>query len=1680
MLLYDDEGFSLSDNIKRRKLYRALHDDDAPLFDASHRPESVIALNFTARHFTQEGATQLEHLDADSRDLLSMLFSAYAFVCGRKKRLTTTSPAALERRRQQQRQRQAPGEGEEGGAAAANNEMIVDETDRQQNYFHGADQVSLTVETLLTADAQGLRVSGYRFQFFDCSTDGGGVDLLTRGLQECLAEAQAMRAEIQAELRNPRAQPGAKKTTGGSTGAAAKTPEVKPHYRYYRMQNYPMFQTLCAAHFAGDDLLWQQAGAVADGRRAYFVDRRAFLAHNQTEESQARTDFETLPQIFQKETAMLYHAESADVVPAQRCLAQYYSENGAAIRDAMTRLSEARDPERLAELLGDEVKDREFRQFPLPSVTYRYDPQFICAEMLPHTPLPHRLGTYLYTSEHRRLVQQRIAASRDDDDMDEEQEDSQRTLTPLGLHDVELEVTPELFHTHSQYCSEEVLQALASGSSGGDASVPENAKASFMSRVRNAVHLALLTVVKSVGEKKAYFVEQTTKRATGSHSTEAAPSAAMQTTEAGALRNSDKRYALDRRVYAVVGRTAAARLKDRQKMLASCNMAYYRQEIGRWRPIAATVENAVKHCRNLKYDPVFLERDIYWVLDSLNEEGFANLDRHYFDPRTGEVRAGALKEYLEAKRLFIEAITAEFFHEFFHNARVSPANAGIRNDLRKSTTVGGARKAHRLGMRLKMLRYDRQVMPFHAYMLWTYAYFTEVCGISRLFKPMNTLFHAKYHHCRTYAPNKRDPKMNVIMLGHGMVGKSHLLASVRLSSPSDVCIGVSHWTNQAFNVDQNVSDICMIQDEMTAKLTGSNAANKNNAGHSDGGQDDAKNNAKERATGHESNTMSFYVDEETGDRRMRVSKAQNQFVMLGASNVAEEEIDPNVKSRFICLSVARSMQESVGDRATDKTRDEIGCDSEIQTEQVEEVREVHRLYFMMECMAKSGIFQNRAYGVNVNAAQIYLKKILDLLASKYAVNTNNIRKRTFIMEMARTLELSKDCWWTLKSPEERELFLDPYTREYIGLNPRVLLDGVGKLLVVGKGAVIMAVTLLSCLWGHEHEDKVLETFAVRKCGLDKLKEASFLHRPREDVGNSNIGATALAHFDRRRRAGDAGAQGDGEFLVDYNYVVLTMQSESDIHAYLAASMGDVCIAASEISHILREYSKQFLLSDGYVLRVVNGRRRLVASGDPEQVIQRKIVDRGKDARTGYASIAIHVGFLRQKLSHLLEDALIEDLTHREYGLVPPVVPVEGEEPPTEEPSQDDDDPELVTVDAEERMAALHARLQRVLVVQKGSASDTPIMKAIREVLEHDILQWSGEQSAADEAEDARVHCDLVTGRDPCFSFVTADAPPPQPIQALYPDLNTEYAQLHGANKELLLVNKLAVLELERKRGCRPFVTFNYNTASAGALSSLGVHSGARGGTALGYEEGGDDDDEDEVALYDQDAEDARTPQQRAAASVERRAVRAREEAAARERQLVIAKARYRMYATEPVFYATVDVDYTECHHHLLLMAYPASVGRSRYGYLRNYEPHMYYNMMRHRDAREARTGEERPLVPLYVDIVAQVATQRKIIEAALDRTPEEERRTYTQLCLANYDAGDLRDLRDQERKYVRRDAEQCEKHARRKAGALACVSQSYRLTALVPNEPPPRTRKSTARPLAEENPGSATKRARHD
>jgi hypothetical protein len=1619
--LFEDEGYDLRSSSCRHIVYKPIPLDQ-PLFDSVKQPNKILSLNLTQKHF-RPGAVKWSDLEPEPLKLVGIWFNSLAFALDKKRRLTITAQEKKKKGEAQRKRKRVDSDAGDGVIEGVDEQSEVLQVEKEEQWIGGREFLTVHIETLFDewdgVGTENFKVSGYRLWVFDGSSDKTGLDLLTKGLQECLLECKQSKNAQEERL-------GAlNKAVGNGNGRKGFTKpvwELAPEFQYTTVYDDSLFINMVSGYCGKDDLLaqetqWDNANMEVEQdddevRAVRFSDNRTFLSYNRTDgnnyENRIGRDSNTLHTLFDKEQAMFYHVEYSKVRREQRSIASYCGQTNYEIESGLEQQHECRNnKDRLMDARTDGFQDKLFNRYPYPSTTYRIDSQDLSHDKIFRLPLPHHIGSYLYTTKDRDGVEERIKNATSEItpkpkrnlfgkvpqqsmiiEGDEEDDDLER-LQPLGIHDTEYEITTDLLNLYSGFLTEEMKRHLNKGTNRG--SIPADLRTSFLSIIKNDIQKELMAIENDLLKKKDYFVEKMGGQVKNKPNptptlNEYNPSIGNNkytcTTYAHLSRNKEKQHGIDRRVFSEIGGDSDAILKEKNKYLSSVNLAYARSIIRKYRPVDATIENALACGGGLMYDPVLMGRNIYQIMAVLNKFGYAAIDRQFYDPKTRKVRRGQLAAYCATKRAYLEAITVEFFEEFRTSTLVSNANVGIRSDLFGG--VDGIQtnpKKRYVGINMPVSKFNIQVRPYHFYKLWVYSYFTEHDGINHYYKTMDVLFHARYHHCRSYPPGCKDPKGNVLLSGQNAGGKSHRLQATKDACPTGVSEGITHLSNQAFNVGQNMDDMLIVNEEVSNKLI-SPATGK--GGSSEAANDDVRNNFKERATGGMTSSLIFETDEVTGQRKARLHKCSCQSVILGATNNDLSESDPNVISRFIVISMPRSKNEIIGNRPIDKDKLEVGKDENKSIVMQEQVREVHRLYYIIECLLNSGVLGNTFFGINIDGGRTYIYKVLDLMYSKYGIQTGDTRKRKHVVEMARCMTISYACWFGLTSPTTRHLFYDPYTKEYIGLNPRVILDGILPYLVMTKDMAINAITSLSCLWGHEYMDKILEHITKNICNLDKLKPSDFLRRPKSDLFGPNSNITATNAFTapfveqnaRGRRGGGGGvddANGIVEMDTDYNYVTISGKTHAKIYELLSNSLGELCVAPNDIGKILKDLAKNTIQTDSYVPVLdpddPNTIEKLVRSKDANRNIPRAIVDLYKSPTTGLYTIAISVAFLKQKLPHILDDEIIEDLSNLAYK-------------PTLQEGSDD-----LNVggggrnkdrDAEE-FGDIRRKIMNAMTIRPGSVSEICAIKAIRDIMENDMLERNPNDTEKDEQANYELYRDVFTGAIPWHIYPTSEHPQSILISSLFPHISDQYAKVAGFNKEVLLVDKISVIELERKKGGMPLVHYNYNTVSPSAQSCLSVYGVIRPKDGVDNSGGYDDDDDDfEVTpLRDEDG--------KASEYV--------------ERGNEVTKNQFHMYSAHPVFKIDRDIDYVSCDAHLRHICYPVKRVKNR---LVNYPPHTYMDLV------DNRRSQKRPvdLVPLYDDVLQRVDATRRIIEAQVGIIAEDTP-LFADLYVANYEKEDL-------------------------------------------------------------------------
>lgn len=362
------------------------------------------------------------------------------------------------------------------------------------------------------------------------------------------------------------------------------------------------------------------------------------------------------------------------------------------------------------------------------------------------------------------------------------------------------------------------------------------------------------------------------------------------------------------------------------------------------------------------------------------------------------------------------SMAIEVWHAFFtSNDDVSFATAGIRDDLLKRNTP--TMKMGDLKCIDHFLKSEGSTASFSftEFTDWV----TAFCGGDTA---IEINYYSKFHHCR-WLEGVCEPKLNCFNVCTSLGKTSLMLRSIHRTCPTGVSqIGHYGQTN-TFNVDRTLDDMLIIVEEAPNFLL--NKRGKN--GHNN--ESDASNMMKCRLTTGVMTVAHFFVDEEENNRRdMKYIKTSVQGNYLMATSNDILSFDKHVISRFLVVH-----------------GNESGKDLKFSDLQLAQHRDLHRVYYIVECMVKSKVIE-----VNTEGAWLSLNEM------QFASS----RKRNNTLEMARILCIASVVWRVMMSPQFAHLQYHPANGQYIGLNVRVIVEGIFPLLIVTQQMVTHALYLL--------------------------------------------------------------------------------------------------------------------------------------------------------------------------------------------------------------------------------------------------------------------------------------------------------------------------------------------------------------------------------------------------------------------------------------------------------------------------------------------------------------------------------------------------------------------------------------------------------------------------------------------
>ena len=1429
-----------------------------------------------------------------------------------------------------------PLDGREPSTAATATDAAVEEL----RYIKGNDSLALFIETLVQVN----RVKGFRLWLFDTDPHESLDPLLSRGLTEAFLESREIADAAQQQLialatggqTNKRGGPGMGSTTAAATTLKHKNAElfeqhtVKREFHYTQFADHTShFMNVTKPYFTGDPCLSlndrdddqvaaryrrllaesgeeaAEADVLQRNEKIYRDDREYMTYDTLTNEAARFTSFTdrhhpcNVATLFSKEAAMINYVCDEGVDPVQCQLSSYCRGGGSMAQpggdfDHLLKNMEDEDQdekqliERLNYAVQTRCSDKAFEQFPLPNITYEYSNFFMSSDFVMRIPLPHRIGSQLYTEADKTMLE-RMLGGEDDVDVEMAEPGGDGGL-PIkdqllfGLHSSECELTADLMLYNPQHLDPDTLRAISR------THPTRQARLKFARNKSDEINTRLRLITSNLSLKGRIFIcpaadeqihalhdakaqhkaarrkqaEQLdafsnamnyTNRSgvdgTLPHHTDMRQMPYLSCTPAGRIGQNEKLALMRRLVMQYIremrpeAKTRAMRDEEKRyedlyyrKKVASGYIGFFKEELEKWRPYSNTMESIRTELRAagavIETEDTFLRRSVFLRLSELNKFAYKNFAAHWYT-KDGQVPRDQYDACMESLRRMQDAMTVEFYHEFFTNADVSLATLGVRSDLMRkplsfaSHTAATTNEANRkrVGIDLPVHDMRRKVKPFAEMIIWINAFFADQAGIALNFKTSMLMYFCRLHHSRWH-PECNNPKLNVVLQGNGMAGKSKIIQLMKKICATGIGDMVTHITDQAFNVDRNLDDILLMYEEFQNKFLGysGHTSHKNAAGGGGGGggvsvgsDKDTSNFFKARLTSGKTTTYSWFDNEETGKRDVKISHASVQGNLMGASNNDFTDADPNVLSRLILISIPKSKFIVIGKRPQDRTKSGLGEQSEHNDEMNGQHKAMHAYYFLTEKLVQSYVLGNNKYGVEMNFVIPLQNEILDRLEGRYGIQTGDVRKREYVTELTRCMALQYAVWMGVTSELTAYLQRDPFdTTIDIGFSPLVIVEGIFPFMVGTKEHLIMALTSLSCLWYNDFQDLILEAFALKKCHLNTLREQDFLVRAHhEDAATTPLDKTRGQVGDRTKQQKKTTTKEE----VDYNYIKVTGRSFDRICSALSMSLGDFVVASSEISRLLTAIGTQQLNVDSYtrVWDEEHGAFALRLSGNQENFRDKDVVERL--TVNGTPTLAILVHFLRKKLAnklpcHLIDDPgdalekerVIDDL----YASLDNGVGGGG--------GGGGGGGEEMRIDGDLTFDERVAQLSEV-----NQSTHTLMTQAIRDVLENRVLENAQDERFAQQYD---VYRDPVTGVNPIFRYITADPPRSVKMSEFEPESKEWIERTKFKDSDIILVDKLLMLPLQPKQRGKKMVIHNHNTIAPSVYESLSVYKPREG------------------------------------------------------------------------------------------------------------------------------------------------------------------------------------------------------------------------------------------------------------
>lgn len=448
-------------------------------------------------------------------------------------------------------------------------------------------------------------------------------------------------------------------------------------------------------------------------------------------------------------------------------------------------------------------------------------------------------------------------------------------------------------------------------------------------------------------------------------------------------------------------------------------------------------------------------------------------------------------QYPEEYRKVQDAMAAECFYYFFTSDKtlMSEAHIGIRDWILLNQN----------GFRIADPKWKMNLRPFGQFLTWVVDFLNSVGQISHNLKIALLLYFCKFHHTRYFSianiKERNKVKLNVLLLGDGMSGKSHVFKVIQYTIAAfDKCVrDILHSTAGCNNVDGNYDGFLRIHDEFNSRLW------------MEGGNDpEVREQLKNIMSNHKSETLALVMEkrlDEDGNsytERAQVSyQASNQMILFCATNNNSSLADANVLTRFLVVRVPKTRKEADEANANhfkyNVTYNDLKYDDRLYKQQ----QILHATVVLMEKMIQAGVYEDYNYGVEISGGESAFEHILDAVHRTSGINTADHRKRVHQIEVARSMAIAYACWMGMVSPFTQYLF--NHNDKYIGFNHRILTMGIMPWSVVTSDQVAATTQLLNFNFQETFLEEILEIFALKICKVLNTDDNSscFYTHPKE-------------------------------------------------------------------------------------------------------------------------------------------------------------------------------------------------------------------------------------------------------------------------------------------------------------------------------------------------------------------------------------------------------------------------------------------------------------------------------------------------------------------------------------------------------------------------------------------------------